>query len=114
MSKKIKIDDLTNPILSEFQKAAKDYGETLKIDLHSEAIINEACKNSGLQDFGDEDFISRLDVLMRSVSNDEGLAGIGKLGIFNDQVRYLENRLKFQKFKKKMILRLHIQKKKKI
>ena len=50
MSKKIKIDDLTNPILSEFQKAAKDYGETLKIDLHSEAIINEACKNSGLQD----------------------------------------------------------------
>ena len=101
MSKKIKIDDLTNPILSEFQKAAKDYGETLKIDLHSEAIINEACKNSGLQDFGDEDFISRLDVLMRSVSNDEGLAGIGKLGIFNDQVRYLENRLKFQKFKKK-------------
>jgi len=82
MSKKIKIDDLTNPILSKFQKAAKDYGETLKIDLHSEAIINEACKNSGLQDFGDEDFISRLDVLMRSVSNDEGLAGIGKLGIF--------------------------------
>ena len=45
MSKKIKIDDLTNPILSEFQKAAKDYGETLKIDLHSEAIINKACKN---------------------------------------------------------------------
>ena len=28
--KKIKIDDLTNPILSEFQKAAKDYGETQK------------------------------------------------------------------------------------
>ena len=69
MSKKIKINDLTNPILSEFQKAAKDYGETLKIDLHSEAVINKACKNSGLQDFGDEDFISRLDVLMQSVSN---------------------------------------------
>ena len=40
MSKKIKIDDLTNPILSEFQKAAKDYGETLKIDLHSEIQAN--------------------------------------------------------------------------
>ena len=101
MSNNIKIDDLANPILTEFQQAAKDYGETLKIDLHSEAIINEAWKNSGLQDFGDEDFISRLDILMKSVSNDDGLAGIGKLGIFNDQVRYLENRLKFQKFKKK-------------
>ena len=101
MSNNIKIDDLANPILTEFQQATKDYGETLKIDLHSEAIINEAWKNSGLQDFGDEDFISRLDILMKSVSNDDGLAGIGKLGIFNDQVRYLENRLKFQKFKKK-------------
>ena len=101
MSSKIKIDDLANPLLTEFQQATKDFGETLKLDLTSEAIINEAFKNSGLQDFGDEDFISRLDVLMRSVSNDEGLAGIGKLGIFNDQVRYLENRLKFEKFKKK-------------
>ena len=100
MSKKIKIDDLANPMLTEFQKVAKDYGETLKLELTCEAVINEASKNSRLQDFGDEDFISRLDVLMRSVSNDEGLAGIGKLGIFNDQVRYLENRLKFEKFKK--------------
>ena len=100
MLNKIKIDDLANPMLTEIQQAAKDYGETLKFELTSEAIINEACKNSGLQDFGDEDFISRLDVLMRSVSNDEGLAGIGKLGIFNDQARYLENRLKFEKFKK--------------
>ena len=45
MSNNIKIDDLANPILTEFQQAAKDYGETLKIDLHSEAIINEALKN---------------------------------------------------------------------
>ncbi len=100
MSKKIKIEDLANPMLTEFQKVAKDYGETIKLELSPEAAINEACKNSGLQDFGNEGFISRLDVLMRSVSNDEGLAGIGKLGIFNDQVRYLENRLKFEKFKK--------------
>jgi len=100
MSKKIKIEDLANPMLTEFQKVAKDYGETIKLELSPEAAINEACKNSGLKDFGDEDFISRLDVLMRSISNDEGLAGIGKLGIFNDQVRYLENRLKFEKFKK--------------
>ena len=96
MSNKIKIDDLANPILTEFQQVAKDYGETLKLELTSEAIINQACKNSRLQDFGDEDFITRLDILMRSVSNDEGLAGIGKLGIFNDQVRYAENRLKFE------------------
>tara|TARA_B100000287_G_scaffold427848_2_gene478183 strand:+ start:134 stop:1378 length:1245 start_codon:yes stop_codon:yes gene_type:complete len=100
MPKEIKIDDLANPILTEYQKVAKDYGETLKLELNSEAIINQASKNSGLKEFGDEDFISRLDVLMQSVSNDEELAGIGKLGIFNDQVRYLENRLKFEKFKK--------------
>ena len=37
---------------------------------------------------------------MQSIMNDEGLAGIGRFGIFNDQVRYAENRLKFEKFKK--------------
>jgi hypothetical protein len=100
MSKKIKIEDLANPILTAFQQEAKDYGETLNLNLTAEAIINDACNNSGLKDFGNEDFIERLDILMKSILNDEGLAGIGKLGIFNDQVRYTENRLKFEKFKK--------------
>ena len=53
MSNKIKIDDLVNPTLTEFQQVAKDYGETLKLELTSEAIINEAYKNSRLQDFGE-------------------------------------------------------------
>ena len=101
MSNKITINDLSNPTLTEFQKTAKNYGETLKVELTSEAVIQKASEKSKLQDFGDEDFISRLDILMQSVSNDEGLAGIGKLGIFNDQVRYAENRLKFERFKKK-------------
>jgi len=101
MSNKITINDLSNPTLTEFQKTAKNYGETLKVELTSEAVIQKASENSKLQDFGDENFISRLDILMQSVSNDEGLAGIGKLGIFNDQVRYAENRLKFERFKKK-------------
>ena len=101
MSNKITINDLSNPTLTEFQKTVKNYGETLKVELTSEAVIQKASENSKLQDFGDEDFISRLDILMQSVSNDEGLAGIGKLGIFNDQVRYAENRLKFERFKKK-------------
>ena len=51
MSNIIKIDDLANPTLTEFQQVAKDYGETLKLELTSEAIINEAYKNSRLQDF---------------------------------------------------------------
>ena len=54
MLNKIKIDDLVNPTLTEFQQVAKDYGETLKLELTSEAIINEAYKNSRLQDFGEK------------------------------------------------------------
>ena len=99
MSQKIEIEDLANPILTSFQQEAKDYGETLKLNLTTEAIINAASNNSGLKDFGNENFIERLDILMKSIVNDEGLAGIGKFGIFNDQVRYAENRLKFEKFK---------------
>ena len=100
MSQKIEIEDLANPILTPFQQEAKDYGETLKLNLTTEAILNTASNNSGLKDFGNEAFIERLEVLMQSIMNDEGLAGIGKFGIFNDQVRYAENRLKFEKFKK--------------
>ena len=100
MSKKIKIKDLKNPCLTEFQQAAKDYGETVKLELTAEAVINKASNNTGLKHFGSEDFLERLNILMQSISNDKGLAGIGKLGIFNDQVRYAENRLKFEKFKK--------------
>ena len=99
MSQKIEIEDLANPILTPFQQEAKDYGETLKLNLTTEAILNAASNNSGLKDFGNEAFIERLEVLMQSIMNDEGLAGIGKFGIFNDQVRYAENRLKFEKFK---------------
>ena len=46
MSNKIQINDLSNPILTEFQKDAKNYGETLKVDLTSEAVIKKACENS--------------------------------------------------------------------
>ena len=100
MSQKIEIEDLANPILTPFQQEAKDYGETLKLNLTTEAILNTASNNSGLKDFGNEAFIERLEVLMQPIMNDEGLAGIGKFGIFNDQVRYAENRLKFENLKR--------------
>ena len=81
MSKKIKIKDLKNPSLTEFQQAAKDYGETVKLELTAEAVINKASNDRGLKHFGSEDFLERLNILMQSISNDKGLAGIGKLGI---------------------------------
>ena len=77
MSKKIKIQDLKNPLLTDFQQSAKDYGETIKLNLTAGAIINSACNNTGLKDFGSEDFVERLNILMESVTNDTGLAGIG-------------------------------------
>ena len=49
MAKKIKIEDLNNPCLTEFQQAAKDYGETIKLELTAEAVINNACNNIGLK-----------------------------------------------------------------
>jgi 3-isopropylmalate dehydratase small subunit len=44
MSNKIQINDLSNPILTEFQRDAKNYGETLKVDLSSEAVIKKHVK----------------------------------------------------------------------
>ncbi len=100
MSTKIKIRDLADPILTDFQSISKEYGEQNKPDLSVDKILDVASNNTGLDHYGDEKFIERLNVLINAIALDRGLAGLGQLGIINDQIRYLENRLRFEDFKK--------------
>ena len=100
MSTKIKIRDLADPILTDFQSISKEYGEQNKPDLSVDKILDVASNNTGLDHYGDEKFIERLNILINAIALDRGLAGLGQLGIINDQIRYLENRLRFEDFKK--------------
>ena len=79
MSTKIKIRDLADPILTDFQSISKEYGEQNKPDLSVDKILDVASNNTGLDHYGDEKFIERLNILINAIALDRGLAGLGQL-----------------------------------
>ena len=93
MPESIRIADLREPVLDEFQKAALAYGETLDLDFTVEGILSQAREATGLEDFGPDDFLERLGVLVDEWSQDEGLTGIGRLTLWNKLTLFARNRL---------------------
>ena len=93
MSNEIRIADLANPVLNDLQKSALAYGETLTIDLSRETILKEAQEKTGLSDFGADDLLPRLDLLLHEWRSDQGLTGIGRLTLRNKLLQHAINRL---------------------
>jgi len=90
------ITDLAEPVLTPLQKGARDGAEQFPVDLSEETILGEAVERTGLSDFGDPDFRTRLLVQLESVNEDEGLGAVGRIGVYRDLVRYAANRLRFE------------------
>ena len=57
------------------------------------ALLNKACRLTGLDDFGDESFRQPLGILLRSLRTDARLNLVGRIVAHNDIVRLLCNRL---------------------
>jgi hypothetical protein len=93
MATDIRITDLASPILTDIQRAALDYGDTLTLDFSRDAVLAEAKARTGLADFGADDFLERLDLLLDEWGTDEGLTGIGRLTLRNKLVQFATNRL---------------------
>ena len=93
MTTKIRISDLREPQLSDLQKMARDYGESLSLDMSSAGILQEAMTRTGLDDFGPMDFVGRLNMWLDEVAHDPDRLGIGQLSLRNSCVRYAANRL---------------------
>jgi len=89
----IRITDLAQPQLNELQQAALRFGDTLEVDFSEAYILSQATKRTGLTDFGPDDFRERLRVLRDEWSQDEGLTGLGRLGLQRNLIRYASNRL---------------------
>lgn len=93
MSNAIHIDDLGAPVLTELQQGARDYGNTLQIDFSRQSILDEAKAKTGLSDFGPDDFLVRLDLLLDEWGSDAGLSNIGRLSLRNKLVLFASSRL---------------------
>ncbi len=93
MSDEIRIVDLAHPVLTDVQRTAVEATEDLVVDLSEDAVLDKARAQTGLDDFGADDFRERLRVWLQSADEDAELAPIGRLGVLNDCVRYAANRL---------------------
>lgn len=96
MSDEIRIADLANPVLSAAQQGARDYADTLTVELSSQSILQEAQRTTGLADFGPPEFVQRLDLLCDEWSGDTGLANLGRLSLRNKLLQHARSRLLIQ------------------
>lgn len=96
MAGEMRITDLAAPQLTEAQQAARDYAETLDIDLGCDSILAEARATTGLENFGPEDFLPRLELLCDEWGSDPVLANLGRLSLRNKLVQHACSRLLIQ------------------
>ncbi len=94
--RKIRIDDLAAPVLSEVQRAALAYGESQRVELSVPAVLAAAVERTGLDDFGPPEFRERLALWLGEVDRDPERTGLGRAGLYADCVRYAANRLRIR------------------
>lgn len=89
----ISIDDLIKPVLTDTQRQALEFTETLSIQLKVDTILADASRKTGLSDFGNPEFIRRLQLLCDEWQQDEGLTRLSQLTLCSKLVLYARNRL---------------------
>ena len=63
------------------------------VELSADALLSQARRNTGLEDFGENNFRAPLDMLLRELAEAAGLSLMGRMIARADLVRTLENRL---------------------
>jgi hypothetical protein len=90
---KIRVLDLAEPALSPEQKAAHAAADARTVEISVDSILAAAAKQAGVEDFGSDDFLERLQVQVDAVNADEGASNLGRLSVLRDLVRFTRNRL---------------------
>lgn len=96
MPDEIRIADLTAPVLSDLQKAALAGTKSIEVRFEEAAVLEEAVRQTGLTEFGDDAFRGRLAVWLEALREDENASSIGRFGAWRDIVRYLVARLRVE------------------
>jgi hypothetical protein len=101
MARKIEIDDLLSPRLSEAQKQAIADAEANPVALTEEAVLETARRRTGLSDFGPDDFRGRLRRLLDEWNGDTQMYAINRAVLFGYAQRSAANRLLIQDYLKR-------------
>ncbi|MDH3214579.1 MAG: sulfotransferase [Myxococcales bacterium] len=92
----IRIRDLANPVRTPLQQRAIAAASRIPVAFTERAVLEAAIKQTGLSDFGYDDFRERLRVWLASAEEDADLGPVGRVGVFRDCVRYAANRLRLE------------------
>ena len=93
---RIRIDDLARPVLTDAQRAAIAAADRIAVTLSEDVVLAAARRQTGLDDFGADDFRARLRVWLGAADEDPTLGPLGRLAVFGNCVRYLANRLRLE------------------
>ena len=96
MTKDIYITDLAKPVLNAEQQTMLEYCNTLEFNFDCRRLLDEASEAAGLDDFGPEDFLTRLNLLLDEWGGDPGLTGLGRLTARNKLLQFARSRLLIQ------------------
>jgi hypothetical protein len=94
--REIRITDLAEPVLDERQRQALELTRNIQLRFEEDVVLGEAVQRTGLSDFGPDDFRERLRVWLLAVQEDDSLSSIGRIGLYNDILRYAVNRLRVE------------------
>jgi hypothetical protein len=92
----IRITDLAQPVLSPSQEAAIAFAARNPVVLDEATVIAAAERETGLTDFGADDFRARLRIWLAAADEDAGLNPLGRMTVFSNCVRVLANRLRLE------------------
>jgi hypothetical protein len=103
MGNTIRIDDLRAPRLTPAQEQAMAWGTEAAagIDFSERGVLAAARERTGLGDFGPEDFLPRLRLLLDEWGGDALMLPAQRTTLFGYLVRYCSNRLLLQDFWKR-------------
>lgn len=94
MSDEIIIDDLAEPRLNEIEQATVASAPPMPLD--EATILGAAMQETGLSDFGPEDFNERLGVWLQALNEDRGLNDFGRASNAQSLIRFAANRLRIE------------------
>lgn len=92
----IEIDDLLEPRLTPVQKQVLAMAEANPVTLTEQAILDAARAETGLTDFGADDFRERLAVWLQAIDEDTNASAVTWLNLFQMLVRYAATRLRLE------------------
>ncbi|QIX26489.1 sulfotransferase [Nocardioides sp. JQ2195] len=93
---KLRIDDLRKPVLTDRQRAGLTYADQHPATLTVEAVLARARELTGLDDFGPDDFIERMQVWLDEIRTDPNRTALAGRVMFDVCVKHSANRLRIE------------------